>query len=126
MEVLFMSLGRAQGFRLFMCLQSAQLMARHYKEEEAKTLLSLFPNVICMKLQDAFSRSILADRYGECLCSYSFTAPMQKVVQHVEHRPVVADFDFSQIVKKGDAICSIPNLSTSPFFYHGYRKELDL
>ncbi len=120
-----MSLGRSQGFRLFMCLQSAQLMTRHYKEEEAKTLLSLFPNVICMKLQDAFSRSILADRYGKCLCSYNFMASMQKVIQHVEHRPVVADFDFSQIIKKGDAICSIPNLSTAPFFYHGYRKELE-
>lgn len=120
-----MSLGREQGFRLFMCLQSAQLLTRHYKEDEAKTLLSLFPNVICMKVQDAFSRSVLADRYGECLCSYSFTAPMQKVVQHVAYRPVVADYDFSQIRQKGDAICSIPNLSTSPFFYHGYRKELE-
>lgn len=120
-----MSLGRAQGFRLFMCLQSAQLMTRHYNKEEAKTLLSLFPNVICLKVQDELSRSILADRYGECLCSYSFNAPMQKVSQHAEHRPVVADFDFSQIQRKGDAICSIPNLSASPFWYHGYKKELD-
>lgn len=120
-----MSLGRAAGFRLCMCLQSAQLMTRHYKEDEAKTLLSLFPNIICLKVQDSLSRSILADRYGECLCSYSFNAPMQKVVQHVQHRPVVADYDFSMIQKKGDAICSIPNLSNSPFFYHGYRKELE-
>lgn len=120
-----MSLGRSAGFRLFMCLQSAQLMTRHYKEDEAKTLLSLFPNIICLKVQDSLSRSILADRYGECLCSYSFTAPMQKVVQHVEHRPVVADFDFSMIQKKGDAICSIPNLCNSPFFYRGYKKELE-
>lgn len=120
-----MSLGREQGFRLFMCLQSAQLMTRHYKEEEAKTLLSLFPNVICMKVQDAFSRRVVAERYGKNLCSYSFSAPMQKVIQHVSDRPVVADFDFSQIGKKGDAICSIPNLSMVPFFYHGYRKELE-
>lgn len=120
-----MSLGRSSGFRLCMCLQSAQLMTRHYKEDEARTLLSLFPNVICMKVQDSLSRSILADRYGECLCSYSFTTPMQKIVQHVEYRPVVADYDFSQICQKGDAICSIPNLSTSPFLYHGYRKELE-
>lgn len=119
-----MSLGRALGFRLFMSLQSAQLMARHYSETEAKTLLSLFPNVICMKVQDELSRSILADRYGECLCSYSFNAPMQKVTQHVEHRPVVADFDFS-LLNKGDAICSMPVISSSPFFYRGYRKELD-
>lgn len=121
-----MSLGRAQGFRLFMCLQSAQLMTRHYKEDEAKTLLSLFPNIICMKVQDSLSRSILADRYGDCLCTYSFNAPMQKIAQHAEHRPVVADFDFSQLQRKGDAICSIPNLSSSPFFYRGYRKELDV
>ena len=120
-----MSLGRAQGFRLFMCLQSAQLMTRHYSESEAKMLLSLFPNIICLKVQDSMSRSILADRYGECLCSYSFNAPMQKITQHAEYRPVVADYDFSQIKRKGDAICSIPALSDSPFFYHGYRKELD-
>lgn len=121
-----MSLGRAAGFRLFMCLQSAQLMTRHYKEDGAKTLLSLFPNIICLKVQDSLSRSILAERYGECLCSYSFNAPMQKVIQHVEHRPVVADYDFSMIQRKGDAICSMPNLSNSPFFYHGYRKELEV
>lgn len=119
-----MSLGRSAGFRLCLCLQSAQLMTRHYKEAEAKTLLSLFPNIICLKVQDSLSRSILADRYGESLCSYSFNAPMQKVIQHVQHRPVIADSDFSMIQKKGDAICSIPNLSNSPFFYHGYRKEL--
>lgn len=121
-----MSLGRSSGFRLFMCLQSAQLMSRHYTKQEAKTLLSLFPNIICMKVQDSLSRSILADRYGDCLCTYSFNAPMQKISQHAEHRPVVADYDFSQIINKGDAICSIPNLSTSPFYYHGYQKELDV
>ncbi len=118
-----MSLGREQGFRLFMCLQSAQLMTRHYKEEEAKTLLSLFPNVICMKVQDAFSRRVVAERYGKNLCSYSFSAPMQKVIQHVSDRPVVADFDFSQIGKKGDAICSIPNLSMVPFFIMGIERS---
>lgn len=119
-----MSLGRAAGFRLFMTLQSAQLMARNYTENDAKTLLSLFPNIICLKVQDSLSRSVLADRYGECLCSYSFNAPMQKIVQHVEHRKVVSDYDFSAI-GKGEAICSILNLSNSPFFYHGYRKELE-
>lgn len=120
-----MSLGRSAGFRVICCLQSAQLMSRHYSENEAKTLLSLFPNVICMKVQDSLSRSILSDRYGECLCSYSFSAPMQKTVQHVEHRPVVADCDFAQIKEKGEALCSFPNLSNSPFFYNGYRKELE-
>ena len=120
-----MSLGRGAGFRLFVCIQSAQLMTRRYKEDDAKALLSLFPNIICLKVQDAMSRSILSDRYGECLTSYSFNAPMQKVIQHAEHRKVVADYDFTMIKKKGDALMSIPNLSDSPFFYHGYRKELD-
>ena len=118
-----MSLGREAGFRLVMCLQSAELMTRHYSEQEAKTLLSLFTNLICMRVQDSFSRSILADRYGKNLCSYSFTAPMQKSVNHAEFRPVVADSDFSQIQRKGDAICSIPALnSTSPFFYNGHKE----
>ena len=120
-----MSLGRGAGFRLFACVQSAQLMTRHFKENEAKSLLSLFPNIICLKVQDSMSREILSDRYGESLTSYSFNAPMQKVIQHTEHRKVVADYDFAMIQKKGDALMSIPNLCDSPFFYHGYRKELE-
>lgn len=119
-----MSLGRGNGFRLCLCLQSAQLMTRHYKEDEAKALLALFPNVICLKVQDSLSRKVFSDRYGEALCSYSFTGPGQKLVQHSEHRPVVADYDFSAILKnKGDALCSFPNLSESPFIYHGYRPK---
>lgn len=121
-----MSLGRGHGSRFVLCLQSAQLMTRHYKEDEARALLSLFPNVLCLKVQDSLSRKVLSDRYGEALCSYSFTGPGQKLVQHSEHRPVVADYDFSTMLqKKGDALCSFPNLSSSPFFYHGYRKELE-
>ena len=121
-----MSLGRGHGFRVFMCLQTAQLMTRHYKKDEAQTLLSLFPNVLCLKVQDSMSRKVISDRYGEALCSYSFTGPGQKLVQHSEHCPVVADYDFSAMLqKKGDALCSFPNLASSPFFYHGYRKELE-
>ena len=119
------NLGKGTGFRLFCCIQSAQLMTRRYTEDEAKALLSLFPNIICLKVQDALSRSILSDRYGESLTLYSFNAPMQKVIQHAEHRKVVADYDFTMIQKKGDALMSIPNLSDSPFFYHGWRKELE-
>lgn len=119
-----MSLGRSAGFRLVMALQSAQLLTRHYSETEAKTLLSLFPNVICLRVMDSMSRSVLADRYGECLCSYSFQTAMQKLEQHVEHRPVVADYDFAMLRRKGDALCSIPALSSAPFFYHGYREGL--
>lgn len=120
-----MSLGRSAGFRLFACIQSAQLMTRRYSQDEAKALLSLFPNIICLHVQDSMSRNLLADRYGECLSSYNFTDSMHKVIPHVEYRKVVADFDFQQIYQKGDALMSIPNLSNSPFYYHGYRKELD-
>ena len=56
---------------------------------------------------------------------YNFTDSTHKPIPHVEYRKVVADFDFQQIYQKGDALMSIPNLSNSPFFYHGYRKELD-
>ena len=120
-----MSLGRSAGFRLFACIQSAQLMTRHYKEQDAKTLLSLFPNVICLKVQDPMSRAVMSERYGESLISYSFNTSMQKIEQHTEHRKVVADSDFAMIQKKGNALMSIPNLCDSPFFYHGYRKELE-
>ena len=92
---------------------------------EAEALISLFPNIICLKVQDALSRKVIADRYGECLTSYTFQGPMQKVIPHTEHRPVIADYDFTMIQKKGDALMSIPNLSDSPFFYHGWRKELE-
>lgn len=119
-----MSLGRQYGFRLFICLQSAQLMTRHYCEAEANAQLCLFPNIICLKTMDSFTRKIFADRYGECLCAYSFVNPMQKIVQHVVHRLVVADYEFSMIQKKGDALCSIPALNSAPFFYYGYREEL--
>ena len=117
-----MSLGRGAGFRLVMCIQSAELMARHYSKQEAATLLSLFPNIISLKVNDSFSRSILADRYGKALYSYNFYDSMQKPVHHAEFRPVVADSDYAKIIRKGDAICSIPNLSESPFFYHGYKE----
>lgn len=120
-----MSLGREAGLRLICTLQSAQLLTRHYKEDEAKALISLFPNIICLKVQDALSRKVVADRYGECLTSYTFNGPMQKIIPHTEHRPVIADYDFTMIQKKGDALMSIPNLSDSPFFYHGWRKELE-
>ena len=119
------NLGKGTGFRLFCCIQSAQLMTRRYTEDEAKALLSLFPNIICLKVQDSLSRSIISDRYGECLALYNFTDSTHKPIPHVEYRKVVADFDFQQIYQKGDALMSIPNLSNSPFFYHGYRKELD-
>ena len=118
------SLGRSAGFRLFACIQSAQLMTRRYSQDEAKSLLSLFPNIICLHVQDSMSRNLLADRYGECLALYNFTDLTHKPIPHVEYRKVVADFDFQQIYQKGDALMSIPNLSNSPFLYHGFLPQL--
>ena len=120
-----MSLGREHGFRLFMCLQSAQLMTRHHQGHEAKALLSLFPNLIIMRVQDSMSRQLLADRYGKALYSYSYTSPMQKIVQSERERSVVSDEDFAPLFKQGNAIFSLPALSPSPFYYNGYRKELE-
>ena len=117
-----LSLGRQAGMRVCMCLQSARLMTRHYTENEARSILSLFPNLICLRVQDSFSRSILADRYGESLCAYHFNTPMQG--SHVGRRPVVSDADFAVLQNKGDALCSFPAMANAPFFYHGYREDL--
>lgn len=119
-----MSLGREAGIRVIICLQSAQLLTRHYSKQEASNLLSIMPNVICLKVNDAFTRNAIADRYGKSLVSYSFTDAMGKTVHHAEWRPVIADSDFAKIIRKGDAICSIPNLCTSPFIYHGYKEGM--
>ena len=121
-----MSLGRQLGFRLCFSLQSASLMRRHYSEDEAMSLLSLFPNIISLRVDDSMSRQVIQDRYGEMLCSYSFSSIGQKIAQHVQERKVVADFDFSTLLqRKGDAICSIPNLSpTAPFLYKGFKEDL--
>lgn len=120
-----LSLGRSSGFRCAICMQSVSLMSRHHTESESTSLVSLFPNIIAMRVQDAQTRRVISSRYGECLCAYSFTAGI-KNISHVEHRPVVADADFATLQRPGDAICSIPSLSTQPFYYHGYREELNV
>ena len=119
-----MSFGREHGTRICCAIQSAQLLSNHYSENEAKTLLSLFPNVISLSVQDSASREVLKDRYGDCLCSYTYTEAMQSPSQQVLTRPVISDADFEQIWHKGNAICSIPSLSPMPFFYHGFDPDL--
>ena len=120
-----LSLGRAAGMVLWLSVQNLDLLAMRMKKEEQEALLSLFGNLMIMNAQDHLSRKLLAERYGEALTSWAFTGPMQKSMSHVGYRPVVADSDFAQLVRKGDALCSFPRLSNQPFYYNGYRKELD-
>lgn len=120
-----LSLGRASGLRLMMSVQNLDLLSLRMKEGERDALLSLFGNLMIMNAQDRLSRKLLADRYGDALTSWAFSGPMQKPMSHVGYRPVVADSDFAQLARKGDALCSFPRLSNEPFYFNGYRKELD-
>lgn len=43
------------GARIIAAVQSVQLLTRHYSEAEAKTLMSLFPNLITMRVMDPMS-----------------------------------------------------------------------
>lgn len=110
------------GVRIIMALQSARLMTRHYTKEEAETLLSLFPNIIALRVSDSMSRSILSDRYGKAHYQYSYAGIGDKIHYHDSIEDVVSDYHFSQITKKGQAIISMPGLSNHPFFYDGYRE----
>lgn len=121
-----LALGRAAGTRLVMATQNLELLSLHMKEEERSSLLSLFGNLMILNAQDRLSRKLLADRYGDALCSWSFVGPMQQPMSHIGPRPVIADSDFSLLNRKGDALCSFPRLSNQPFYYHGYREELDI
>lgn len=120
-----LSLGRACGLRLFMGLQNADLLSLRMTEQERNALLSLFGNLILMNPQDQISRKLFADRFGEALCSWAFTGPMQKPMNHVGYRPVVADSDFALLQKKGDALCSFPRISNHPFHFHGYDPSIE-
>lgn len=110
------------GVRIVMALQSARLMTHHYSKEEAETLLSLFPNVIAMKVSDPMSRAIVSDRYGKAHYQYSYVGIGQKIHYQDSIEDVVSDYHFSQITQKGQAIISMPGVSSHPFFYDGYRK----
>lgn len=120
-----LSLGRASGLRLWMSVQNLDLLSMRMKEQERDALLSLFGNLMIMNAQDHLSRKLLADRYGDALTSWAFTGPMQKPMSHVGYRPVVADSDYARLELKGDALCSFPRLLSNPFYYNGYREELD-
>lgn len=108
------------GVRIIMAMQSARLMTHHYSKEEAETLLSLFPNVIALRVSDPMSRSIVSDRYGKAHYQYSYAGIGDKIHYHDSIEDVVSDYHFSQITKKGQAIISMPGLNTHPFFYDGF------
>lgn len=120
-----LSLGRACGLRLFMGLQNADLLSLRMTEQERNALLSLFGNLILMNPQDQISRKLFADRFGKSLCSWAFTGPMQKPMNHVGYRPVVADNDFALLQKKGNALCSFPRISNQPFYFHSYDSSIE-
>ena len=120
-----LSLGRACGLRLFMGLQNADLLSLRMTEQERSALLSLFGNLILMNPQDKISRKLFADRFGEALCNWTFTGQMQKPINHVGYRSVVADSDFALLKNKGDALCSFPRISNYPFYFHSYDPSID-
>lgn len=110
------------GVRILMALQSARLMTHHYSKDEAETLLSLFPNVIALKVADPMSRAIVSDRYGKAHYQYSYAGVGEKIHYHDSIEDVVSDYHFSMITKKGQAIISMPGVSSQPFFYDGFKK----
>ena len=124
-----LSLGRdpgsnGGGLRLFMCLQSAELMKRNYPDgREAEILLSLFPNVISLKVYDPMSRKIISERYGKAHYQLTYVGVGQKITETDSYEEVVGDWQFSRIDKKGMAIVSMPGISDSAFIYDGYEKE---
>ena len=108
------------GVRIIMAIQSAKLMTRHYSETEAETLLSLFPNVVSLRVTDQMSRAVVSDRYGKARYQYSYAG----VGDHTHYvdsiEDVVSDYHFSKITKKGQALMSLPGVSSHPFIYDGY------
>ena len=110
------------GVRIMAAIQSAQLMTHHYSENEAKCLLSLFPNLVILNAMDAMTRSLLADRYGNAHYLYQTASVGGKPIVFNTMEPVVSDYHFSMIQQPGQAICSLPRISSTPFFYDGYQK----
>lgn len=110
------------GVRVIMALQSARLMTRHYTQQEAEALLSLFPNVIALKVADPMSRAVISERYGKAHYQYSYAGVGDKIHYTDSFEDVVSDYHFSQITKKGQAIMSLPGVCDFPFIYDGFRR----
>ena len=108
------------GVRIIMALQSAKLMTNNYTVQEAEVLLSLFPNVIALRVADSLSRKIISDRYGKARYQYSYAGVGDRIHYVDSLEDVVSDYHFSKLVQKGQAIISMPGISENPFFYDGY------
>lgn len=115
------SCGRG-GARVFMASQSAMLFTDNYSELEARTLLSLFPNVISFRVSDPMSRAVISDRYGEARYQETIIGPGGKPQVETFSEKVVSDYQFSKVTGTGRAIVSMPAISDAPFFYDGYIK----
>lgn len=109
------------GARIIAAVQSVQLLTRHYSEAEAKTLMSLFPNLITMRVMDPMSRAAFADRYGTARVIYRYMGEGNRPVTTDCEQKVVTDADFSQLMKPGQAMMSLPAVSQDPFIYDGFR-----
>ena len=109
------------GARIIAAVQSVQLLTRHYSEAEAKTLMSLFPNLITMRVMDPMSRAAFADRYGTARVIYRYMGEGNRPVTTDCEQKVVTDADFSKLMKPGQALMSLPAVSPDPFIYDGFR-----
>ena len=118
-----LSIGREFGFRCILGLQSAKLLCNHYSKQEAEILLSLCQNMICFRTSDAYTRSLLAGRYGKARYQYSYVGMGEEVYTVDAVEPVISDFSFGNLVKSGNAIMSLAGYEF-PFLYEGYRESL--
>ena len=109
------------GVRLMAAVQSVQLLTRHYSELEAKTLASLFPNLISLRVMDPMTRAAMSDRYGTARVIYRYAGEGNRLVSTDTDQKVVTDADFSALLKPGQAIMSLPGVCAEPFFYDGWR-----
>ena len=109
------------GARIIAAVQSVQLLTRHYSEAEAKTLMSLFPNLITMRVMDPMSRAAFADRYGTARVIYRYMGEGNRPVTTDCEQKVVTDADFSKLMKPGQTLMSLPAVSQDPFIYDGFR-----
>ncbi|MBR2421241.1 MAG: type IV secretion system DNA-binding domain-containing protein [Oscillospiraceae bacterium] len=108
-----LSFGRAAGFRIIACAQSVTLLQTDRDEQEAKSLLSLFPNVITFFTTDSETRSYLASRYGKNLSVLTYMAG--GISRHeLRECNVINDWDFLKIHRPGNSIVSLAGYE--PFY----------
>lgn len=83
--------------------------------------MSLFPNLITMRVMDPMSRAAFADRYGTARVIYRYMGEGNRPVTTDCEQKVVTDADFSKLMKPGQALMSLPAVSPDPFIYDGFR-----